>query len=111
MYAISLFFVQIMTKLWSPALLGGTSKVVSSVGGGLLGRAGAPTITEGQLFWFAVASITVTTFFGSLIIGLIQTGKEKNGIKFIPALTFGGLIMFFIAQIMVKLMFGAFFSF
>ena len=88
LYAISLFFVQVMTKLWSPTMLGGTSKVVSSIGGGLMGRAGAPTISADQLFWFAVSSITVTTFFGSLIIGLIQTGKEKNGIKFIPALDF-----------------------
>jgi flagellar protein FlaJ len=107
LYSISLFFVQIMTKLWAPTMLG--SRTAFSAGGGLLARAGAPTISADQLFWFAVTSITVTTFFGSLIIGLIQTGREKNGIKYIPALTLGALGMFFVAQILVKLVFGSFF--
>ena len=107
LYAISLFFVEVMTKLWSPKMLGGVTG--SSMGGGMLSRAGAPTITVDQLFWFAVSSIALTTFFGGLIIGLIQTGREKNGIKFIPALMFGAIAVFLIAQLVVKLLFGGFF--
>ncbi|MFH1229673.1 MAG: type II secretion system F family protein [Candidatus Aenigmatarchaeota archaeon] len=111
LYAISLFFVQIMSKLWTPQMLGGTSAVGGGMGGGMLAKAGAPTITADQLFWFAIAAISITTFFGSLIIGLIQTGKEKNGIKFIPALMFGAIAVFFLAQMAIKMIFGAFFSF
>jgi archaeal flagellar protein FlaJ len=111
LYSISLFFVEIMTKLWSPSMLGSAKAAESGMGGGMLSKAGAPTITSDQLFWFAICSIMLTTFFGSLIIGLIQSGKEKNGIKFIPALMLGALAMFFIAQLVIKVMFGSLFVF
>jgi len=109
LYAISLFFVEIMTKLWSPKVLGGVTVTGSTMGGGMLAKAGAPTISVDQLFWFATLSIVITTLFGSLIIGLIQTGKEKNGIKFIPALTCGALTVFFVAQYLIRALFGGFF--
>jgi pilus assembly protein TadC len=110
LYAISLFFVEIMTKLWSPKVLGGVQATGSTMGGGLLSKAGAPTISIDQLFWFIILAITLTTFFGSLIIGLIQSGKEKNGIRFIPVLTCGALIVFFVAQFLIKIIFGGFFA-
>jgi pilus assembly protein TadC len=110
LYAISLFFVEIMTKLWSPKVLGGVQATQSTMGGGMLSKAGAPTISADQLFWFATSSIVITTLFGSLIIGLIQSGKEKNGIRFIPALMCGALIVFFVAQYLIKALFGGFFA-
>jgi len=109
LYAISLFFVEIMTKLWSPKALGGIKVTGSTMGGGILSKAGAPTISENQIFWFATLSIVITTMFGALIIGLIQTGKEKNGIKYIPVLTCGALIVFFVAQYLIRALFGGFF--
>jgi pilus assembly protein TadC len=109
LYAISLFFVEIMTKLWSPKVLGGVKTTGATMGGGMLSRAGAPTISVDQLFWFATLSIVITTFFGSLIIGLIQSGKEKNGIRFIPLLTCGALIVFLAAQYLIRALFGGFF--
>lgn len=110
LYAISLFFVEVMTKLWSPKALGGIKVTSSSMGGGMLSKAAAPQITVDQLFWFAIASIVVTTFFGSLIIGLIQTGKEKNGIRFMIPLMVGAVAVFFIAQFVIKMLFGSFFT-
>jgi pilus assembly protein TadC len=114
LYAISLFFVSVMTQLWSPSKLGSIkasgSSLGSSMGGGLLSKAGAPSISADQLFWFAIAAITLTTFFGSLIIGLIQTGREKSGVRYMPFLIFGALVMFFVAQYLIKIMFGGFFT-
>lgn len=80
LYAISLFFVEIMTKLWSPKVLGGAQITGSSMGGGMLSRAGAPTITSSQLFTFAVTSITLTTVFGSLDnrIDTVRQREERN---------------------------------
>ena len=109
LYAISLFFVETMTKLWSPTMLGGIKITGSSMGGGMLAKAGPPSITVDQLFWFAVSSIVVTTFFGSLIIGLIQTGKEKNGLRFVIPLMLGALAVFLLAQFVIKMLFGGFF--
>jgi len=110
LYAISLFFVETMTRLWSPKMLGGIQVTGSTMGGGMLSKAGPPTITVDQLFWFAVSSIVVTTFFGSLIIGLIQTGKEKNGLRFVIPFMLGGLAVFLLAQFVIKMMFGGFFA-
>lgn len=109
LYAISLFFVETMTKLWSPKMLGGIKVTGSSMGSGMLSKAGPPTITVDQLFWFAISSIVVTTFFGSLIIGLIQTGKEKNGLRFVIPLMLGALAVFMLAQFVIKMLFGGFF--
>jgi pilus assembly protein TadC len=110
LYSISLFFVEVMTKLWSPEMLGGIKVTSSTMGGGMLSKASAPQITVDQLFWFAIASIVVTTFFGSLIIGLIQTGKEKNGIRFMVPLMLGAIAVFYIAQFAIKMLFGGFFT-
>jgi prepilin signal peptidase PulO-like enzyme (type II secretory pathway) len=44
-----------------------------------------------------------------LIIGLIQTGKEKNGIKFIPPLMLGALTVFLLARYVVGYFFGSLF--
>lgn len=111
LYSISLFFVEIMTKLWSPQMLGGVELTGSTMGGGMLSKAGVPTISVDQLFWFATSSILLTTFFGGLIIGLIQTGREKNGIKYIPALMAGAMAAFFVAQLLIRFIFGSFFAF
>jgi len=110
LYSISLFFVEVMTRLWSPEILGGIEVTGSAIGGGMLSRASAPQITTDQLFWFILSSIAVTTFFGSLIIGLIQTGKEKNGLKFIPMFMIGAIAVFLLARVLISSIFGGFFG-
>ena len=111
LYSLSMFFVEVMTQLWAPDILGGIDiSGGGSMGSGLLAKAGAPQITPDQLFWFAVASILTTTFFGSLITGLIQTGKEKNGVKFIPLFMIGALVVFLLSHFLIQYLFGSFFQ-
>ncbi len=113
LFAISLFFVETMAKLYSPSVLGSietTGAAGGFGGGGFLSRASAPTITADQLFLFAISSIAVTTIFGSLIIGLIQSGQEKKGLKFVPILLTISLVIFFVAQLIIKSLFGGFFE-
>ncbi|MFH0929202.1 MAG: type II secretion system F family protein [Candidatus Aenigmatarchaeota archaeon] len=110
LYSLSLFFIEVMTTLWSPEILGGIELSSGGMGGGLLAKAGAPQITPDQLFWFAIASISTTTFFGALITGLIQTGTEKNGVKFIPLFMLGALAVFFLSHLMIQFFFGSFFQ-
>lgn len=76
--------------------------------------AGVPTMTIslGQvspefLTIFALISIAITSFFGSLIIGLIEGGEEKKGIKYIPLLLILGIVVFYFANILVKEIFGS----
>jgi pilus assembly protein TadC len=58
------------------------------------------------LFIFSIAAILITTVFGGLIIGLISSGKEKDGIKYIPILAITSLAVFFITGFMINMMFG-----
>lgn len=109
LFAISLFFVEVMTKLWGPEVLGGIETIGAGIGGGFFARAGGLPITPDELFLFALASITVTTLFGSLIIGLIQTGREKNGLKFVPLLVLGAIGVFFLARFIIGMLFGELF--
>ncbi|MBN2203219.1 MAG: type II secretion system F family protein [Candidatus Aenigmarchaeota archaeon] len=111
LYALSMFFVDVMTQLWSPDVLGSiSSSSGAGMSSGLLANAGAPQISVDQIFWFAIVSISSTTFFGALITGLIQTGNEKNGIKFIPLFVLGALAVFIISGFMIDYMFGSFFQ-
>jgi flagellar protein FlaJ len=109
LFSISLFFVEVMEKLWSPAVLG--SEVTGSTMGmgGIFQKATGPQISASDLLWFAVSALSVTAFFGSMSIGLIQTGKEKNGLKFIPVLIITAIAILFLAGFFIRILFGSFF--
>ncbi|MFQ6021052.1 MAG: type II secretion system F family protein [Candidatus Aenigmatarchaeota archaeon] len=104
LYAISLYFVEVMTSLWAPQVATG----VAFGGLGLAGMAGVQITTE-ELFYFAIVSITITTLFGSLLMGLIQHGQEKRGLKYLPFLVGGGLAIFFIVKFVINILLGGLF--
>jgi len=112
LFAISLFFVEVMGKLWGPQVLAGAAATGAGAGG--IGtsfiRAGEISITPNEIFWFAIGSITVTTLFGSIIIGLIRYGEAKRGVKYIPILLGGALFIFFMARFLIEVLFGQFFN-
>jgi flagellar protein FlaJ len=63
-------------------------------------------ITPGFLFLFSLGAILITTVFSGLIIGLIGTGKERAGIKYIPILTILSLLVYFMAGGVISTIFG-----
>jgi pilus assembly protein TadC len=63
---------------------------------------GPPPVSPEFLMIFATISILMTTTFASLIMGLIRTGSEKDGIKFIPILIVIGLVIFFVTRIVME---------
>ena len=67
---------------------------------------GEMQIDEGFLFLFSIAAMVITTVFGGLIIGIIDTGKEKGGIKYIPIMLVTALSVFFISGLLINVMFG-----
>ncbi len=110
LFSISIFFVETMTKLWGSASFG-TEIAGTGMGmGGLFKKAAGPQISADDLFWFSMSALSITAFFGSLSIGLIQTGKEKNGLKLIPALLIGSLLVLFLSKFIVEYFFGSFFA-
>ena len=70
-------------------------------------RFGEVQIDEGFLFLFSIAAILITTVFGGLIIGIIDSGSERGGIKYIPLMVAAALGIFFIARIVISMMFGS----
>lgn len=67
---------------------------------------GGLSITPEFLFWFSIAAILITTVFGGLIMGIIDTGKERAGMKYIPILTVLALTIFFVSRMLVSSIFG-----
>lgn len=66
------------------------------------------TVSPDFLLMFSVVSIIITTFFSGVIIGIIETGKEKGGIKYIPIFMIIALLVFFGARMLISNMFGGF---
>ncbi|MBN1896644.1 MAG: type II secretion system F family protein [Candidatus Aenigmarchaeota archaeon] len=59
------------------------------------------------LFMFSLGAILITTVFGGLILGMINSGKEKDGIKYAPILSVIALLVFFGATFMINMMFAS----
>ena len=105
LYAVSSHLVSMMTKIGA----------IASVGEELVPTAAqipikfsAPEVSMNTLFWFCISAIAITTFFGGLILGLIEAGRETAGIRFVVLLLVLGLSVFLIARHLLAGMFGGF---
>jgi archaeal flagellar protein FlaJ len=111
LYSISIFFVDTMTNLWGSAGIGSQAAASSAAGlGGIFQKAKGPQVSSSDLLWFSITSLIVTGFFGSLTISLIQSGKEKNGLKMVPILVAASIAILLISNMMVKMLFKSFFT-
>ncbi len=70
-------------------------------------RFGEISVDPGFLFMFSLAAIIITTVFGGMIIGIIDSGKEKAGIKYIPIMMGAALAAFFLSGLLIQIMFGS----
>ncbi len=68
---------------------------------------GEMQIDDGFIFIFSIVAILITTVFGGLIIGIIDSGNERGGIKYIPLMSVAALSIFLIARVAVTVMFGS----
>ena len=67
---------------------------------------GNVSISPDFLFMFSIAAIFITTIFGGLIMGIIDSGKERSGVKYIPFLLGIALVIFFVARVVISGIFG-----
>ncbi|MFB6075838.1 MAG: type II secretion system F family protein [Candidatus Aenigmatarchaeota archaeon] len=108
LFSISLYFVETTNELWG-AQMAGSQEGFEKMGGFI--KMEGPQVTIGELQLFSVACILLTTISGSLLIGLIQNGETKTGLKYAPMMAGGGLAVFFISKFLVTSIFGAFVGF
>lgn len=104
LYALSLYLINTLTSM------GGTDLAANEVmsKGVPFFRGGGVSVDKDFLFVFSIASILITTFFSGIIIGLIDTGKEKGGIKYVPIFMIIAIAAYFIANLVIGNMFAAF---
>lgn len=110
MYVIFIFFAAAMA---APLLYATSTYLVETMGkiGGAMPETEIPTpqqmgtlkITRVQmsgdfLQTYSLISLTITSVFGGLIIGLIRDGHEKAGIKFIPLFFILSITVFFVSK-------------
>lgn len=101
LYGISSFLVETMKEL------GGTVDVGVAVPTTMKFMAFAGIKVETQfLMLYMISSLSVTSIFGGLIMGLIQSGTEKAGLKYIPILFSISITIFFLVRMFVTNIFG-----
>lgn len=66
----------------------------------------APSIPVETLLMFSVTSLSLSSVFGGLAIGLIQEGEEKVGVKYIPLFIASSLLVFLITRNVMVSVFG-----
>jgi hypothetical protein len=102
LYALSGFLVSTISRLGGMVNIpeGATSKMPLHMKFGL-------AVSPEFLFLFSILAMAITTIFASLIIGLIGSGKEKDGIKYMPVLLITALAVYFAASFLINSMFGS----
>lgn len=99
LYALSIYLITTLTSI------GGTEIATADVLSRVPLFKGGIDISTDFLFVFSTISIIITTFFSGLIIGLIDTGKEKGGVKYVPIFMIIALVIFFGASYFISNMF------
>ena len=96
-----------------------SAKITSSVGeigelpsgamsfGSAEGILQGPIITPDELKLFAIACITVTTFFSAFTLAQIRSGKLLAGIRYVPLFVIAGLGIYFGALYGLQQLFGS----
>lgn len=103
LFAVSSFYVETTSLLWGSRVGGmGASEASMSV----LQLKGA-SISPDDVKLFAILAIIITTFFASLLMGLINSGEAKKGLKFMPFFILGALGVHFIGYSVIKSLFGS----
>lgn len=113
MYIIFIFFA---TGFGAPLLFGISTYLVGTISAQFalfqangLSQDVAISLHVGPNFLveFAVISLAITSFFGGLIMGVVKSGDEKAGLKYIPMLLVSSFVIFFAVRALVATIFPA----
>lgn len=98
LFGVSTFISQVMTKQLSSGSLDSGVPVTSS-SPFVQSLSGKRTILDpGFVTNFAILMLLFSSFFSSLTIGVINTGKETSGFKYIIPITVVALMVFFVTR-------------
>lgn len=103
LYAVSGFLVQTLGKM------GGGVEAEEALGmvGGTLPITGFQINIEPEfLDTYSLIAMLITSVFGGILVGLVQEGSERAGLKFIPVLLLLSLGVYFASKILVVKLLG-----
>jgi Flp pilus assembly protein TadB len=83
LFSLTVYMSEMTTDMWSSDNLEASSNELRQTPSSSF-RFQKPDINTDFLIQFSVASITITNFFSSLIIGFIRSGKLSGGIRILP---------------------------
>lgn len=110
LYAVSSFIVEVMTAQTgaTPAVDPGAIASAGSRFAGLSGFVGgkASIISPDFIVFFSQVMLFVGGVFASLILGAIATGKEKDGMKYLPVMLLVSFGLFFLIRAVMHAAFG-----
>jgi flagellar protein FlaJ len=102
LFSLSSYLIQTMYSLGESINIKGAESYTSmgflklSIGGV------SPSFIQTYAFLMMLSS----SIFGSLLVGILQSGKEKAGLKYIPLLIAANFLIFFLAQIFLGQVIG-----
>ncbi len=105
LFGLSSFLVEVITDIFGKIQL-----PPASATGSLPITFTQVDITPKFVNTYAIVSLVVTAILGSLILGLISRGKEKEGLKFIPILLGLTIGLFFLVKFIIRTLLGGLFN-
>jgi hypothetical protein len=109
LFAVSTFYVQATSKIWG-AQAQETTQTAStgqaSSQAQVFKVSPSESLTYQEVQLFSVVCLLITTFFGSLTIGLIKYGETKRGLKYVPLFVTGALAIYYIGFLIISSAFG-----
>ncbi|MBW2989820.1 type II secretion system F family protein [Candidatus Woesearchaeota archaeon] len=106
LFGLSSFLVEVLTNNLKSVEL-----PTSAIAGTLPISFSSVSITPDFVMMFAVVFLVTSSILGSLILGLMSKGRERDGIKYMPILALISVAIFFLIRIAIKNMLGGLFGF
>ncbi len=110
LFGISSFIVEVLTKQISTTPTIDVASLPTSSNFGLIkgftgGRSDSAATTD-FILTFSMVTLFITTIFSCITIGVINTGKEINGVKYIVPLVIAAFVVFFAVRALLVGVFG-----
>ena len=106
LFGLSSFLIEVITNIFSKIEL-----PPPSVAAQLPFTISKVSVSPKFVNAYTLVSLTITSFMGSLVLGLIAKGKETEGLKFFPILIIFTISLFFLVKFAISRMLSGFFAF
>jgi len=105
LYAVTNFLIKVFAD--TRAKMG---TVNLSEGAGNLPFFQGEAISPETTFYFSIAAIGITAFFGAMVAGVIERGDERDGLPIIPVIFLVSYAIYFFGSFVLNTLLGSFFG-